>query len=69
MERLKKAILKGTFAWERYLNGGTWHGLSIHTEPMFCSYGQCGFRVYSPYGESFNETISYDFGLERIYID
>lgn len=67
MERLKQSIVKGTFAWQRYLNGGIWRGLSIQTEPIFCSYGQCGFNVWSPYGESFNGTISHDFGLEKTY--
>lgn len=67
--RLINSILANRFAWQRYLNVGTWHGLSIQTKPLFCSYGEIGFSVFSPYGESFKETITYDWELETITIE
>lgn len=67
--RLIKSILANRFAWQRHLNGGTWHGLSIQTEQLLCSYGAIGFKVFSPYGESFKETITYDWELETITIE
>lgn len=67
--RLIKSILANRFAWQRYLSGGTWHGLSIQTEQLLCSYGAIGFKVFSPYGESFKETITYDCELETITIE
>lgn len=45
MNRLIKAIQAGRFAWERYLNGKTWHGIKLQTMPLFCSYGQIGYTV------------------------
>lgn len=67
--RMIKSILENRFAWQRYLNGGTWHGLSIQTEQLLCSYGAIGFKVFSPYGESFKETITYDWELKTITIE
>ena len=46
MNRLKQAIESDRFAWENYLNGGTWHGIMLQTEPLFCSYGQIGYSIY-----------------------
>ena len=69
MERLKKAILAGRFAWEKYVSGGTWYGMSIQTMPLFCSYGQIGFQVWSPFGESFSGNISWDWERNKIKED
>lgn len=46
MNRLKNAIEGGKFAWERYLNGKTWNGIMLRTQPLFCSYGQIGYQVF-----------------------
>lgn len=45
MNRLIKAINAGRFAWKNYLNGKTWNGVKLHTQPLFCSYGQIGYTV------------------------
>lgn len=66
MNRLKKAIKAGRFAWEKYVSGGMWHGMHIQTMPLFCSYGQIGFSVWSP---CFDGTIRYDWELNKIKED
>lgn len=66
MKRLVNAIRAGRFNWERYVSGGTWHGLSIQTQRLVCSYGVIGYQVFSPYGESFRGTIEYDWELDEL---
>lgn len=46
MNRLKNAIEAGKFAWKRYLNGKTWNGIMLRTQPLFCCYGQIGYQVF-----------------------
>lgn len=65
VNRLIKAIKSGRFAWEKYYGGGRWYGVRIQVMPLFCSYGQIGFTIYSPYGESFNGTIKHDWELNQ----
>jgi len=45
MNQLIKAIERGKFAWEKYLNGKTWYGIMLRTCPLFGSYGQIGYTV------------------------
>ena len=45
IQRLINSISAGRFAWEKYLCGGTWNGMKIETQPLFCSYGQIGYTV------------------------
>ena len=45
LKRLAKAVKHGKFAWERYVMGGTWHGLEIQSQALYCSYGQIGYTV------------------------
>lgn len=40
MNSLIRAINAGKFAWEKYLNGKTWNGIMLRTQPLFCCYGQ-----------------------------
>lgn len=68
MERLKKAIRDGRFAYEKYVSGGTWFGMSIQTMALFCSYGQIGFVVWSPCGISFSGSLSWDWEFNE-FID
>ena len=65
ISRLIKAIQSKRFAWEKYLDGGYWHGMRIQTMPLHCSYGLIGFTLYSPYGESFRGVLKHDFELEK----
>lgn len=44
--RIVKAIKNGTFNYENYLNGGTYYGTPILTQPLHCSYGQIGYIVF-----------------------
>ena len=46
MNRLENAIEAGKSAWERYLNGKTWNGIMLRTQPLFCCYGQTGYQVF-----------------------
>lgn len=46
MGRLEKAIKSGRFAWEKYINSKTWNGITLRTQPLFCSYGQIGYQVF-----------------------
>ena len=66
LKMLEKAIISRRFAWEKYLSGGYWHGMFIHTQPLFCSYGLIGFTIFSPYGESFEGQYDYDFELNEL---
>lgn len=45
MNTLIKRIKDGNFAWEKYLFGKTWNGIFLRTCPIFCSYGQIGYKV------------------------
>lgn len=63
MERIKKAIKAGKFAWERYIDGGSYYGTMIATMPLYCSYGQIGFTVTNL--ES-GEVLRYDWELKQI---
>ena len=60
MNRLKNAIEAGKFAWERYLNGKTWNGIMLRTQPLFCCYGQIGYQVFVYDREQDAATFSYD---------
>lgn len=51
MERLIRAIKNNRFRWEHYLSGGTWYGIKVQTQPLFCSYGQIGYNVFVDYGK------------------
>ena len=45
LKRLAKDVKRGKFSWEKYVMGGTWHGLEIQSQALFCSYGQIGYTV------------------------
>lgn len=68
MNRLIKAIKSNRFNWKKYTGGGWWYGMRIQTQPLFCSYGMIGFSVFSPHGESFNETIEYDWEFKKLEV-
>lgn len=66
MNRLKNAIEAGKFAWEKYLNGKTWNGIMIHTQPLFCGYGQIGYQVFVYDRERHAATFTYDWEKRQI---
>lgn len=66
MNRLKNAIEAGKFAWERYLNGKTWNGIMLRTQPLFCCYGQIGYQVFVYDREQYAATFTYDWEKQQI---
>lgn len=68
MNRLKNAIEAGKFAWERYLNGKTWNGIMLRTQPLFCSYGQIGYQVFVYDREQYVATFTYDWEKQQTEI-
>lgn len=69
IRRLFNAIIGNRFNAEKYGGGGTWYGMTIQTQELFASYGQIGFTVWSPYSESFDIEISYDWEMKELTID
>lgn len=68
MNRLKNAIETGKFAWEKYLNGKTWNGIMLRTQPLFCSYGQIGYQVFVYDREQHVATFTYDWEKQQTEI-
>lgn len=68
MNRLKNAIEAGKFAWERYLNGKTWNGIMLRTQPLFCCYGQIGYQVFVYDREQYVATFTYDWEKQQTEI-
>lgn len=60
MNRLKNVIEAGKFAWEKYLNGKTWNGIMLRTQPLFCCYGQIGYQVFVYDRKRHVATFTYD---------
>lgn len=65
MNRLKNAIEAGKFAWKKYLNGKTWNGIMLRTQPLFCSYGQIGYQVFVYDRERHAATFTYDWEKQQ----
>ena len=63
MERLIRAIKNEHFRWENYLNGGTWYGIKVQTQALFCSYGQIGYTVFINNGSS---VLKWDWELQEL---
>ena len=66
MNRLKNAIEAGKFAWKKDLNGKTWNGIMLRTQPLFCSYGQIGYQVFVYDRERHVTTFTYDWEKQQI---
>lgn len=68
MNRLKNAIEAGKFAWKKYLNGKTWNGIMLRTQPLFCCYGQIGYQVFVYDREQHVATFTYDWEKQQTEI-
>ena len=68
MNSLIRAINAGKFAWKRYLNGKTWNGIMLRTQPLFCSYGQIGYQVFVYDREQHAATFTYDWEKQQTEI-
>ena len=61
-ERIKIAIQKGRFNFQK--QDRTYYGVEIHILPLFCSYGQIGYKIYFQGGE-----IIYDYEFKTTKIN
>lgn len=61
-ERIKKAIKRGSFAFERYLVPRTYYGVEISVMPLHCSYGQIGWVVMC----EGKDIITYDYEMNKL---
>lgn len=70
IQRLINAIKNGKFAFEKYYNRGTWHGLEIQIQNNFCSYGLIGYEVFG-YDERGRHiaTITHDWDLNKTELE
>ena len=62
LKRLVKNIERGKFSFK--LNDRMYYGQRINVMPLFCSYGQIGYVITTPFGR-----ITYDYELNRISYD
>ncbi len=68
MNSLIRAINAGKFAWKKYLNGKTWNGIMLRTQPLFCCYGQIVYQVFVYDGEQHVATFTYDWEKQQTEI-
>jgi hypothetical protein len=68
MNSLIRAINAGKFALEKYLNGKTWNGIMLRTQPLFCCYGQIGYQVFVYDREQYVATFTYDWEKQQTEI-
>lgn len=61
-ERIKKAIKRGVFAFERYCMPKTYYGVEISVMPLHCSYGQIGWVVMC----EGKDIITYDYEMNKL---
>ncbi|MBD5381921.1 MAG: hypothetical protein HDR73_08720 [Clavibacter sp.] len=66
--RLCNAILRGKFAFERYLQPRKYFGWILQTTPLFCSYGQIGYVVNFPFSTISEYSLEYDWEMNKLHI-
>lgn len=65
MKTLIKRIEEGKFAFEKYLGGKTYFGKYLLVCPMFCSYGQIGYKVNVFENGKHVATITHDWEMDK----
>ena len=60
-KRLARNIERGLFSFQ--LNDRMYYGYMINVMPLFCSYGQIGYVITTPFGQ-----LKYDYELNKIDI-
>lgn len=67
MYAVKNASSMNDFS-QRYLNGKTWNGIMLRTQPLFCCYGQIGYQVFVYDREQYAATFTYDWEKQQTEI-
>lgn len=69
LKRLSNAIIANKFNSEKYCQRKSYHGVEIETSPLFCSYGEIGYKVCVYEDGEHKHTLSYDWELKKLTID
>lgn len=69
LKRLSNAIIAGRFNNENYRQRRAYYDVEIETCPLFCSYGEIGYKVYVYEDGQHEHTLSYDWEKKELTID
>lgn len=69
LKRLSNAIITGRFNNENYRQRRAYYDVEIETCPLFCSYGEIGYKVYVYEDGHHERTLSYDWEKKELTID
>lgn len=56
-------IKENRFNFENVMKKGSYYGNRCNINPLFCSYGQIGYAIYTDFGE-----IEFDFEMNKINV-